>query len=602
MAGLRSPRHLFFVSCVAVVLVVPTAAAAQPSAFVDGFLAFTNAAEGTYGDEGWRMTAALAAMSQGLAEWDDAIRAFEARVSTESSNASADHAAQLRLQLARMYAQRGRPADALREAEAASSLDPDRADALQLRGLLLDALGRRADAARAFRAAWRLDANDPINAYLLLRRAEAADSEDARAAHRLLTATYRTLLRDDARGRAFPSIAAAPLQATAGDVPVIPLAAYAGGYARITRGDYEGAIAEFRRAAVLDPLLVDPAAARPGIVQAGAALRERRVAEARALLEQADARQESSEVRRLLGLTYWVESQDERSLEQFAIAIQRNPRDERARLALARVLSSAGRYDEAARALEEALRVLPDAPLLRFWLGSEYDRLNRGTDARRELEAAAAGAIGGAGAIHVAVGRLATRTGDAAGAVVAFARASDANLNDIGAHKALAYALRVDRSDEAFVELVAAALVDPRDAEAHAAVGRLLLDERRDDEALAALRRAVALAPDGVEARYALATALMRTGHAAEAQQEFERVGEAQRRLLADRRRDMSLDVLQEEALLHASEGRHDRAAALYRQLADRYAQLGRPLDAARAQAMYERSRQAQPGLQESAR
>ena len=80
-------------------------------------------------------------------------------------------------------------------------------------------------------------------------------------------------------------------------------------------------------------------------------------------------------------------------------------------------------------------------------------------------------------------------------------------------HKYLAGALlQQDRADEAFVEFVAALLIDPRDADAHAGIGQIHLNAGRDDEAVTALRRAVELSPDHTEARYALATALMRLG------------------------------------------------------------------------------------------
>jgi tetratricopeptide (TPR) repeat protein len=110
------------------------------------------------------------------------------------------------------------------------------------------------------------------------------------------------------------------------------------------------------------------------------------------------------------------------------------------------------------------------------------------------------------------------------------------------------------------------------------------------------------VSPDHVEARYALATALARSGKAREAAQEFERVAQAQRGALAERRRTMSLDVLKEEGALRAAEGHYDLAVALYeraatlgkdpavyRQLADLYTKLGRFNDAARARAMYEK-------------
>ena len=67
-------------------------------------------------------------MSSALAEWDRAIRAFEDRVALASTNTSPQEAADLRVTLARMYAERGRPADAIRQLDAASSLEPRRPD------------------------------------------------------------------------------------------------------------------------------------------------------------------------------------------------------------------------------------------------------------------------------------------------------------------------------------------------------------------------------------------------------------------------------------------------------------------------------------------
>ncbi|HET9358750.1 MAG TPA: hypothetical protein VFO58_03325, partial [Vicinamibacterales bacterium] len=115
-----------------------------------------------------------------------------------------------------------------------------------------------------------------------------------------------------------------------------------------------------------------------------------------------------------------------------------------------------------------------------------------------------------------------------------------------------------------------------------------------------------------------------------------------QQRMLADRRRNMTLDVLREEAALRAAEGAYDRAAALwqqvidqqpdrssdhlglaaalagagridaaireyeaaaqldgapdvYRQLAAAYARAGRTEDSARARIMYDRALQGLP-------
>ena len=99
--------------------------------------------------------------------------------------------------------------------------------------------------------------------------------------------------------------------------------------------------------------------------------------------------------------------------------------------------------------------------------------------------------------------------------------------------------------------------------------------------------------------------ALMRLGSTQEAAQELERVEQAQRQALADRRRTMALDVLKEEAAFHAAEGRYERAVALYeqavtlgadpsvyRELAELYAKVGRIDEASRARDTYERAMQ----------
>ena len=211
--------------------------------------------------------------------------------------------------------------------------------------------------------------------------------------------------------------------------------------------------------------------------------------------------------------------------------------------------------------------------------------------------------------LYASIGQLAAAAADLPAAVEAFTRAVAERPNDITLRKHLASALlRQDRADAALVELVAVLLIDPSDADAHNGIGQIHLNAGRYIDAVTALRRAVELSADHTEARYALATALMRSGSTREATQEFERVEQAQQRTLADRRRTMALDVLKEEAVFHAAEGRYERAVALferavtlgadpfvYRELAVLYAKVGRIEDASRARDMYEKALQGLP-------
>lgn len=315
-----------------------------------------------------------------------------------------------------------------------------------------------------------------------------------------------------------------PLRDRAREIVLAP-AAYARGYGHVARGEYREAIAEFRRVAATDPLVVEPASRFPS----------------------------SSEAHRVLGLTYWARAQDAKAIEELRSAIRLASRDERSRIALARVLASSGRDAEAERLLLETVELLPDSTLAHWWLGWGYERLNRFADARRAYERAAAGVVAGRSQVYAMLGRLASSAADVEGSIAAFRRAVDVNPDDPILHEYLAGALlQQGRADEALAEFDAALRIDSKHARAHAGVGRIHLDAGRYEEAVTALRRAVDLLPNDVDARYALATALMRMGKTREAAGEFERVAEAQRQALAERRRTMKLEVEKEGAAFGA--------------------------------------------------
>jgi tetratricopeptide (TPR) repeat protein len=479
------------------------------------------------------------------AEWVEALSEFTAAI----AGTYGDEGTRINAALDRMAAL-PRPSDPLQQVEMAIRLEPQRADLYVRRGLLFDASGSSMDADAAFRQAWQLSAGNPITAYHVFRRAaKNGDAHEMQRARESLAAAYRTLLQDKSRTKASPFADINVVRADAADSPVLPPVAYAPGYDLIARGEYSDAIAVFRKAVDTDPLVTDPALRSPAVTQAITAAKQGRLADARVQLEGAPALRNSSEAHRLLGTIDWANGQDDKGFEQLRMAIRLNPRDERARLALASVLSSSGRDADAERALHETIQVWPDSALAHWWLGSIYDRTNRLADARREFALAAPHAIAGRAQFFTKIGQLATTAADIPGAVDAFTRAVSANLNDPEAHKRLAGAFILqDLTDEVFVELVAALLIDPQDAGAHAGIGQVHVNAGRYDEAVPALRRALELSPDYTEARYALATALMRLGKTQEAARELERVQQAQRQELEERRRTMSRGVLEEDA------------------------------------------------------
>ena len=103
--------------------------------------------------------------------------------------------------------------------------------------------------------------------------------------------------------------------------------------------------------------------------------------------------------------------------------------------------------------------------------------------------------------------------------------------------------------DDAFAELIAALLINPANAALHAAVGQLRMDNGRPADAIPALTRALELNPQRYEVRYALATALARSGNTVEAATQLELFEQARRHALEQRRQEIEQDVEKEDAI-----------------------------------------------------
>ena len=585
----------------AAAVAVPLRADAQQALFVQALSELTAALEGTNGDDGARIGAALETMSAALAAWDRAIEAEESQRRGTAANAAPSVLVERHVSLGRMYVDRGRLDDALAEFDAAGRLASTRADVQVLRGLVLHEQGAPAEAIEAFRRARALDPGDAVTAYYLFQEAALGGNASAtKEAIEALATSYPKLLKAKPQKTRAPFTRLAALPGAAVGPPILPPAAYSQGFRDLARGQYERAIAEFRKAAAADPLIADPAVKSGLMVRAFGALRQGRVIEAQSLLEESGPPRDSSEAHRALGLVYWAESQYDRSIASLTTAISLTPRDERARLTLARVLNAAGRNREAEGVLNETLRLLPDSMLAHWWLSVAHEQGHQLADARQEVEQVAAATVFGTSQLHAAVGRFSLNAADDPAAIDAFTRAVRANPNDPAMHRLLGSTLlQQDRVDEASAEFVAALLIDPLDAAAHAGIGQIHLQAGRDADAVDALGRATELAPADSETRYALASALQRLGRGKEAAQHFARVEQAQRQTVEDRRRELSAAALKQEAALRTTEGRFDTAIALYEKalaiesdplvygrLADLYTKVGRTLDAARARAL----------------
>ena len=134
-----------------------TRTAQAKDAFVEGLTQFINAVDGTYGDEGPALTAAVEAMARGLAEWDARVARVESGFRADVDEARAPPAAaRMRATLGTVYLERGRFDDALTQfAAAVRSRSIAGAGARASRRWPTSASNRPAEAAAAYRAAWQ---------------------------------------------------------------------------------------------------------------------------------------------------------------------------------------------------------------------------------------------------------------------------------------------------------------------------------------------------------------------------------------------------------------------------------------------------------------
>jgi tetratricopeptide (TPR) repeat protein len=128
---------------------------------------------------------------------------------------------------------------------------------------------------------------------------------------------------------------------------------------------------------------------------------------------------------------------------------------------------------------------------------------------------------------------------------------------------------RQSRLDEALAEHTAALMIDPRRSDSHVGVAQVHLREGRFAEAAAAARRAAELDADHKEARYVLATSLLRLGRADEGNRELQEYQRLQNEATALQSKRLEIAALRRDATVSAAKGEHDRAVALLRKALD---------------------------------
>jgi tetratricopeptide (TPR) repeat protein len=520
---------------------------------------------GSYGDEGPRIVSSIESLDRVRIQWDEAIRGYETMLAGVAQNA------EVHVALGTVYLDRHRIDDALRELAAAGGLDPRRADVHSLSALAYGLANKPAEAARSLIEASARDDGNPITFYGLAqqliksgRRDEAGDA----------LRTFQALQQKRSSAQGVTSGSAAPferanlLRQTPGVAPIFPLHAYRQSFTQLLAGDYVQAIAGFRRAAAGDPLVADSSASGNAVAESGAALRRAQLPLALRTLEAAvSSTPDRAEARRMLGIAYWADGQYEKSVGQLSAALRLVPDDERSRMALADVLTDAGRTADAERALDDTVRAIPDSGPAHYRLAQLYQSRSLLPQAVQEFETAAAlDPLVGLDRLYETIGGLHVSQANFDSAVDAYARRVDVNPNNVDAHRKLGeiYFLQ-GRDDEALAEFGAALLIDPRNSDALAAACQVDVRLGRFAEASSTARQALALDPTHNAARYALATSLMRLGQTDEGKEQLEIFQRTQAAAMAATQRQTRLKATLREASERLANAEYVAAAALFR-------------------------------------
>jgi tetratricopeptide (TPR) repeat protein len=552
------------------VLFLPSTAAAQRDPFFSAVVTFYRSLAALYGDEGPQLTTQLAAISTALDRWDGEIRDADRELRSRLPSAdAAETKLQIHTLLASLYLERGRLNEAVREFDEDIKIDPRRAAFHRLKGLVLQAMSRPAEAAEVFRTAWLLDPADPLNAYrLIAQRSAQTTPEEIEQARATLADLERGLIRRERPGASapFPNLGGI-IDDAAGGMAFVP-AAYASGFSFVLQGELDRGVAELRAAIANDPLVTDPASRSEAMVRGIAALRQGVVASAVELLETAVAgARDSSEAHRVLATAHSIAGDIARSVQHLRDAVRLNPRDERSRLALAQTLAVVGRSAEAEDVLRTAVAELPDASALRW-------RLSRGSQAGQDKDDLALIDMAdrlvllvGKGELYRALAGLAQLHLDDAKAIGLLERAVRTTPNNAAAHKALGRAyVENGRETDGYAELVIALLLAPNDVETLTALGRWHLTADQPARSVEALERAVGIDPTNRLAVHALAGALIRVGRVGEGKQRLQESERLQAQAIEDDRRVKTAAVLRLNAEMRMAERDNAGAIDLWRQ------------------------------------
>ena len=141
------------------------------SDFLNALGQFSLSLDGTYGDEGQRLSNGLDSMAAALSQWDALIQSRERAMAADIGNADPKLASRMHLALGALYLDRLRVSDAVRELAAARASDPTRSEVPLFQWLVHTQMtGDTSAATEALRAAHALSPQDATRTYLLGRQ------------------------------------------------------------------------------------------------------------------------------------------------------------------------------------------------------------------------------------------------------------------------------------------------------------------------------------------------------------------------------------------------------------------------------------------------
>ncbi len=539
------------------------------SDFLNALGQFSLALEGTFGDEGPRLSTALDSMTAALSRWDALLQSRERAMAADIERADPKLAARMHLALGGLYLDRLRVNDALKELAAARSSDPSRAEVPLLQSLAYAQLTSDTPAAiEALRAAHALNAQDPARTYLLGQQLLAANQQ---AAGLELLAQVRSGGPQTPGGGTALFIRLELVREAPDIDPFFPPAAYAEGFASLQRGDLARAIERLRQSADRDALMtITDIKGGDAVARAVAAFREGLVDEARKQLGSAIAQSPNrAEAHRLLAMVELADGETARGISELKAAIGLSPDDERPRLALAAELLDEEQFGEAEQTLLDALKTVPAAGRAHYLLGLTYQRQGNRVAALRELQTALSHKpLLGANTIYKMIGTLQKDEQDLDAAARAFAARVDLVPNAPEAHRDLGKVYFLQGEDvKARAEFEVALLINPSDVEAYTALGQLHLREGRHSDAANVARRALEIDSGHREARYIHATALIRLGNTDQGAAEMQVFQRLQAEDSESRARQFELGRLRREASVSRAAGDAANAVTLLRRV-----------------------------------